>query len=312
MGILIKCAGSTFAPKYVIDTVEIPDIECEHEYDNACDAECNLCGATRAVTHNYVDGFCTICGKKDPNKVWTIAEYPVTDGLKGLYDFGSATENGSLYNHANPALVPTLTEITADGGKWTEEANYATFSGNTNKCRVDTGILPNFANTVTYVALCSVPAGGSTTLRPIIGNRRNTSAGNKGVDLANGIVEYCTGGVAQLSGTLAENQINTDNFIILAATVSTNGYALYRYTNNSLDELASKTVTIDFGTTTSDAVKIGGNSVGNGAADTHISLAAIHEGDITGGVEGVTVYDKLLEICAFVKTYGKQKGLTIE
>ena len=51
---------------------------CEHEYDNACDVDCNLCGETREVTHNVVhveakastcttDGnieywFCDVCG----------------------------------------------------------------------------------------------------------------------------------------------------------------------------------------------------------------------------------------------------------
>lgn len=304
MGILIVCKGADFSA-CAVDKVEIPtDPDCKHEYDNACDTTCNLCGATRTAPHNYVDGFCVDCGMRDPDNPYTIDEYPVTDGLKGLYDFGSATEKGSLYNHANPSLVPALVELTTDGAKWTEEENYATFSGNTNKCRVDTGILPNFANTVTYVALCSVPAGQSKTLRPIIGNRRNTSAGNKGVDLQNGIVEYCTGGVAQLSGTIAENQINTDNFVILAATASTAGYALYRYTNNALVELASDTVAIDFGATTNDAIKIGGNAVGNGVADAHISLAAIHEGVMTD--------EQLESICAFVKNYGEQKGLTIE
>ena len=52
---------------------------CEHEYDNACDVDCNLCGETREVEHNvvavaakdatcYEDGnlaywYCDVCGQ---------------------------------------------------------------------------------------------------------------------------------------------------------------------------------------------------------------------------------------------------------
>ena len=277
MGVLIKIAGAKFADPYIIDKVDIP--------------------ADDPIIPD------------EPVEPVYLTDYPVQDTLKGLYDLGYATERGTFYNHANPDLVPTLVELTADGGKFTEEANYVTISGNTNKCRIDTGILPKFANNpVTYVALFSVPsATGVNHWRPIIGCRRNTSDGDKGVDLLNGCAEYCTGGKAYLSknATNTTGFIHTAHFVVLALTFSTTGYTLYRYTNNALDTLYSDTVSIEFGTTTADAIKIGGDSVSNGAADANISLAAIHE--------GVLDYDQLKSVCEFVYKYGKNtKGLSIE
>lgn len=42
-----------------------PNESCEHAYDNACDADCNTCGATRATEHTYdnaCDTDCNVCG----------------------------------------------------------------------------------------------------------------------------------------------------------------------------------------------------------------------------------------------------------
>ena len=161
------------------------------------------------------------------------------------------------------------------------------------------------SNPIAYVALFSVPE----RLRTIIGNRRNNSPSAVGLDMQNGIVEYCVDKVAKASGKVANNDaIITDNFIILAMTASTTGYALYRYTNNALNELArDNTVAIDgwpypFA---SDGIKIGGCGLSAGYSDAYISLAAIHEGVLT--------YTQLESICEFVYKYGKNtKGLTIE
>ena len=39
--------------------------ETEHAYDNACDTDCNVCGATRETEHAYADGVCGVCGAAD-------------------------------------------------------------------------------------------------------------------------------------------------------------------------------------------------------------------------------------------------------
>ena len=298
MGILIKCAGSTFAPKYVIDTVEIPDVECEHEYDNACDAECNLCGATRAVTHDYVDGYCTICGKKDPNKVWTIAEYPVKAGLKGLYDLGGTAED-SLVNHAPEPHVNTAAEKI--DGTYVVKDDYITFSGATNSTRFHTYLRLPAENAITYVSLFRVPSGA----RVLIGNRTGSDASwASGVNLRNDAVEYGENGTHVIKTFPA---INGDNFAVLAMTAEVDGLRVVRYTDGMLNELYTSDGAIDGwgGGPTGNAVAIAGYGKSSAAnADADIALTAIHEGVLTD--------EQLTEICQFVKTYGEQKGLIIE
>ena len=49
--------------------------ETEHAYDNACDTDCNTCGATRAAEHTYngdLDPECNICGQ---TREITLPEY---------------------------------------------------------------------------------------------------------------------------------------------------------------------------------------------------------------------------------------------
>jgi len=58
-----------------VATPDVPDEPCAHEYDNACDAECNLCGETRTVgDHVWVNGACDICGIASPSKVTITSE----------------------------------------------------------------------------------------------------------------------------------------------------------------------------------------------------------------------------------------------
>lgn len=299
MGILIKCEGTTFDKKYIIDTVELPDPECEHEYDNACDAECNLCGATRTVTHNYVDGYCTICGKKDPNKVWTIAEYPVQDTLKGLYDFGGTAE-ASVVNHAPTPHINTADVALHKPENITISEDYCTFTGNTTTSKVLTYLRMPLANAVTAVALFRVPEG----VREIVANSTGGSGVTSiGFSLLNDRLSFGVNG-ALTSRTFTA--INSDNFAILAVTVEPNGCRVERYTNGGLVNLVDFEGTVEAwqAGSTGNAIQIGGGGKSNIYPDADISLAAVHEGVLTD--------EQLESICQFVKNYGEQKGLTIE
>ena len=73
---------------------------CEHDYDNACDTNCNICGVERAVTHTYETEWCkdiqshwqecNVCGNKteegehiftsisDKEQLCKICQYKVT------------------------------------------------------------------------------------------------------------------------------------------------------------------------------------------------------------------------------------------
>ena len=62
---------------------------CEHEYDNACDTECNECGTTRTTEHVYDnarDTDCNICGAtrtvEPDNTRYTITEEEWNAALK--------------------------------------------------------------------------------------------------------------------------------------------------------------------------------------------------------------------------------------
>ena len=134
MGLLIVCKGADFSA-CAVDKVEIPaDPDCNHEYTNACDTTCNLCGATRTVAHSYVDGFCSVCGARDlENNPYEITEYPVKDGLKGLYDLGGTD---SIVNRSNSgAEVGGTTSLHKPENIGIDE-NYCTFSGNANTSRL--------------------------------------------------------------------------------------------------------------------------------------------------------------------------------
>ena len=76
-------------------TVNGSEPSCEHEYDNACDVDCNLCGETREVEHNvahveakdatcFENGnieywYCEACGQ-----AWLDAECTLNTNLKSV------------------------------------------------------------------------------------------------------------------------------------------------------------------------------------------------------------------------------------
>ena len=314
MGILIVCKGADFSG-CAVDKVEIPT--CNHIYDagvvtktSTCAEDgiitytCTLCGATKtevvpAVAHNYVDGACAVCGKALPV---TIADYPVQDGLQGLYDLGGTAE-ASVTNHAkNPTYTPTSTPQLE--GAYEMADNYVTFTGAGNSCRMSTYLrIPLVEEGLTYVALFSVTEAGGKSDRPIISNCNGS--GGVGFRLGNCGVRYVSNGVAYAPPNYTyDTPIVLDKFAILAVTFDANGYRVVCYTNNQLVEWDSKdTVITDWG---GGALQLGGeSSASTSTATARISLAAIHTGKLTDA--------QLEEVCEFVYDYGTNtKGLDIE
>lgn len=272
MGVLIKIDGATFNEKYIIDKVEVPDDE--------------------PVVPD------------EPIVPVTITDYPVQDGLKGLYDLGG-TQEASLVNHAPEPHINTADEKI--DGTYTVADDYIAFSGATNTTRMHTYLRLPLANSLTYIVLFRAP----TNARVLIGNRSaGGSANSSGVSLRNDGVEFGNNG-AYVARTFPA--INSDKFAILAMTVDENGLRVVRYTNDALSAPLYNSaddpdfVSIDPWLTgsTGNAVAIAGYGMANNAGhDADIALAAIHEGVMTD--------EQLTEICAFVKAYGEQKGLTIE
>lgn len=306
MGVLIKIDGAKFDKKYVIDTVEIvPD--CDHVYElvetkaptckdtGANTYTCSICGHTYTdaipvTEHNYVDCFCSVCGKHDPNVPYTIDEYPVQDTLKGLYDLGGTAE-ATVANHASN---PANTQTAVLQGAYEMADNYVTFSGATNSCRMLTYVPATLENKVTLVALFSVPDG----YRNIIGNATATL----GLSLFNDrILLYANGTTVD---PRYPSSINSQNFAVLALTADENGCRVVRYSNGVLNTLVDYEGAVDGWTASSVPFIIGGSSTGANYKAARISLAAIHEGKLTDA--------QLESVCEFVKAYGEQKGLTIE
>lgn len=61
-------------------SVTVVSADCEHEYDNACDADCNLCGETRVLTgHTYASNYDTKCDACGATR--TIASKKGTEGV---------------------------------------------------------------------------------------------------------------------------------------------------------------------------------------------------------------------------------------
>ena len=338
MGVLIKINGATFKDEHIIGKVEIPEVECEHAYDNACDTTCNLCGAVRTVPHNlvYVEAVaptetengnveywhCTLCGgywldeactqptTAEDVILYSIGSYPVQDGLQGLYDLGGTD---SVVNSAlNPTVSPVggTAKLDFSGGGSVAD-NHATFTGLINKSRLVTYLRLPLANKITAIILFRVPTGQDTTVpRPLISNRTGGSTeADIGVSLSHKKVIFAaTGDTYEKPTEVTFNPIESDNnFAILALSVATDGLKVYRYTNGNLDNLVDYTEkTINAWPTgnSGNAIVFGGAGNSNGGNNVDISLAAIHTGDVS--------VPQLTDICAFVKAYGEQKGLVIE
>ncbi len=137
--------------------------EAEHVYDNACDEDCNVCGATREVTHSpggwesYGDKHrrvCTVCGK-----TLDSADHVFDDGLdascnvcgylRTVTAVGDANGDGAV-NNVDASLVLQIdagiigpddstlrtADVNGDGSVNNLDAS--------NILRFDSGIIPHF------------------------------------------------------------------------------------------------------------------------------------------------------------------------
>ena len=228
-----------------------------------------------------------------------ITDYPdrETDTtLKGLYALGG-TVDATLTNHASEPHANLQDESLE--GAYVMADSYVEFSGVANQCRMNTYLQTDTAKATTLIALFSVqPEQGAVyDYRPIISARL---AGKNGYSLMSGHAYLGMGGTA--TAVPATDAINSNNFAILTMVTDEQGCRVYRYTNDSLVLLGEREGTVD-GIETAKFV-IGGNSTSNNYPAAKISLAAIHDSAVP--------VDKLEDICAFVKDYGKYKGLIIE
>ena len=264
MGFLIKIDGAAFDEKYVIGKVDVPDEPIV------------------------------------PVIPVEIADYPVQDGLQGLYDLGGTAE-ATLTNHAqNPTYQPSGGTPKLEGA-YEMADNYVTFSGVANKCRMATYLRLPLDGGLTFVALFSATASDGVSNRPIISNRSTTG----GIGLGNHQFEYVEKAVNEKE--VYADRVGTSDFTILAMTADTSGYKVCRYSSGELKDVGviagntDKCTGIDAWST--NAIQIGGDSTGTPYTTARISLAAIHTGKLTD--------EQLESVCKFVYKYGKQKGLTI-
>jgi hypothetical protein len=79
-------------------------IACTHEYDHKCDTSCNVCGATREVTHSWDNGkvtteaTCTTAGVKTYTCTTVGCGHTKTEDIKALdhsYDGGKVTKEAT-------------------------------------------------------------------------------------------------------------------------------------------------------------------------------------------------------------------------
>ena len=260
-----------------------------------------------------------------PAEPKTIADYPVQDGLQGLYDlgedYGLVNENDlwSPINYAPTDAYYQPTDTPQFAGNCNIEENYVTFSGKGSDARMHTYLrIPLVAgatdgydghNGLTYVALFSVP-GGTLKERPIIGNRTSSIPN---LSLTNAHVFFARNGASVTNCVFGgDGAINSNAFVILAMTADANGFKVMRYKDGALDTvpLVVDGVKVNAYEGVVDAwsnlaIQIGGNSTSTNYADAHISLAAVHTGKLTD--------EQLEEVCEFVYDYGKNtKDLDIE
>ena len=109
------------------DECEAIDTKAEHVYDHACDVDCNTCGQTRTVTHDFTGEWI-----EDATYHWNICE---TDGCD---EIGVKLEHG--HDHACDTECNTCGYIRAIAhdftGEWTKDATHHWHVCETEGCEV--------------------------------------------------------------------------------------------------------------------------------------------------------------------------------
>ena len=98
---------------------------CEHTYKNACDADCNVCGATREVTHTPGDvatcttaQVCTVC---DTELVKALGHTAVVDKAVAATCTTAGKTEGSHCSVCN-TVIKAQTTVAAKGHDWKADA----------------------------------------------------------------------------------------------------------------------------------------------------------------------------------------------
>ena len=88
-----------------------------HQYDNLCDTDCNLCGATRTVTHTYetVTKAATTSANGYTVKQCVICK--AQTGKKTIYKANKVTLSKTSYTYNGKVQKPTVTVKDAKGNK---------------------------------------------------------------------------------------------------------------------------------------------------------------------------------------------------
>ena len=90
-----------------------------HTYDNSCDTDCNVCGLSRTVTHDYETTWsqdktnhwheCSICKDKKDEAAHTPGEVATatTDQTCTICGYVLAKATGKPTQHSDPTTTPT-------------------------------------------------------------------------------------------------------------------------------------------------------------------------------------------------------------
>lgn len=187
-----------------------------HVYDNACDADCNVCGHTRKVEHSYAEAWssdgeqhwheCTVCGAKADVDVHTFAEVLGEEYLKSEANCASAAE----YYKSCTVCGAKGTETFTHG-----EKNPENHTGNTEvKGAVEATCTTEGYSGDVYCADCGAKLAEGEVVKA--GHTLEKVAAKEATHEADGNVEYyrCTVCGKLFADALGEKEISLEETVI--------------------------------------------------------------------------------------------------